>query len=332
VKGVSVIVCCYNSAERLPKTIEHLAKQVVPETIPWEIVLVDNASTDNTATVAREEWVKYSINYVHLRVVFQPKPGLTYARETGIIEAKYDVLIFCDDDNWLDRNYIANTSVIMSNNKRIGALGGRAEAVADSPLPEWFDRYKYSYASYAQAEEDGELRDKHTALFGAGMVLRKLVWNELRLRGYSPILSDRLGSMLSSGGDTELCFAIRLLGYKLWYSDTLVFKHFMPAQRLTINYLIQLNKSLAYSSARLSIHRYVLENQKINKWILSKDFIYKLIFLIRSLYRSLIFDSNRIDKRLDLDFSFYSLRGIASLLWIVSSTYNQLLNLRNGHV
>ena len=51
-KGISVIVCCYNSAERLTETIKHLAGQNVPHYIPWELIVVDNASTDNTAEIS----------------------------------------------------------------------------------------------------------------------------------------------------------------------------------------------------------------------------------------------------------------------------------------
>ena len=54
--GVSVIVCCYNSAERLPETLKYLSMQNVPENMPWEIIIVDNNSTDSTNDVAMEIW------------------------------------------------------------------------------------------------------------------------------------------------------------------------------------------------------------------------------------------------------------------------------------
>ncbi len=56
--GASVIVCCYNSAARLPHTLAHLAGQIVPEDFFWEIILVNNASTDNTVECATAIWNK----------------------------------------------------------------------------------------------------------------------------------------------------------------------------------------------------------------------------------------------------------------------------------
>ena len=47
--GVSIVICCHNSAKLLPRTLEHLRAQEVDSTIPWEVIVVDNASTDNTA-------------------------------------------------------------------------------------------------------------------------------------------------------------------------------------------------------------------------------------------------------------------------------------------
>jgi len=51
--GVSVIICCYNSVKRLPVTLAHLKSQVVFGQIPWEVIVIDNASTDRTAEVAK---------------------------------------------------------------------------------------------------------------------------------------------------------------------------------------------------------------------------------------------------------------------------------------
>ncbi|MGO3307207.1 MAG: glycosyltransferase, partial [Sphingobacterium sp.] len=54
--GVSIIICTYNGAQKLPKTIQALADQNVPDNIPWEIIFVDNNSSDNSQTVAKMNW------------------------------------------------------------------------------------------------------------------------------------------------------------------------------------------------------------------------------------------------------------------------------------
>jgi glycosyltransferase involved in cell wall biosynthesis len=106
-KGVSVIICCYNSALRLPETLKHLAFQDLDKTnIKWEVIIVDNACKDNSVEVASNEWLKYPNCTANFKIVTQSKPGLSYAREMGISESKYDLLLFCDDDNWFAPNLI----------------------------------------------------------------------------------------------------------------------------------------------------------------------------------------------------------------------------------
>lgn len=78
--GISIVICCYNSAQRLPLTLVHLAAQKVADNFPWEVIVVNNASTDNTEEAAFSSWDRESIE---MRVVYEPQPGLSYARHRG---------------------------------------------------------------------------------------------------------------------------------------------------------------------------------------------------------------------------------------------------------
>src|SRR5690349_6454715 len=97
--GVSVVICSYNGAQRIPATLRHLAEQDAPGELPWEVVVVDNASTDGTAERAQVVWSDQST--VPLRLVSEPRPGLMHARERGLHESTYNVVTFVDDDNWV---------------------------------------------------------------------------------------------------------------------------------------------------------------------------------------------------------------------------------------
>jgi len=79
--GVSIVICCHNSARLLPKTLSHLKRQRVPDGLSWEVVIVDNASTDDTGRIARGCWAEGGP--VCLRVIREPRLGLSYARERG---------------------------------------------------------------------------------------------------------------------------------------------------------------------------------------------------------------------------------------------------------
>src|SRR4051812_31837833 len=127
ITGVSIIICCFNSAKRLPETIRHVALQENLDNIKWEVIIVDNNSTDKTIAVAKKEWTKYCLD-IPFTVVQENRQGLSFARKKGVEMAKYDLLIFCDDDNWLQEDYMHFAFEIMKANKNIGIAGGRSVA------------------------------------------------------------------------------------------------------------------------------------------------------------------------------------------------------------
>lgn len=249
-KGVSIIVCCYNSANRLPETLLHLARQQVSKALQWEVVLVNNNSTDTTPQVAKKLWSDYG-EPVQMVIIDELQSGLSYARRKGIMIANYDILLWCDDDNWLCENYVQTAFDIMEQNSEIGALGGWCEGAFEIEKPSWFDLYAKYFAVSKQGNKSGDITHNKGCLYGAGMVLRKTHHIELERLGFRQLLDDRIGSSLSSGGDTEYCFALRLLGYKMWYDERLYFKHFMTEGRLSLNYVSRIRKAMTYSNFML---------------------------------------------------------------------------------
>jgi glycosyltransferase involved in cell wall biosynthesis len=253
VKGVSIILCCYNSAERLPETLKHLAAQKTGNELPWEVIVVNNNSQDNTVEVAKKEWSKYATTS-SFKIVDQPIPGLSFARKKGIETAKYDYLLFCDDDNWLSENYVQNAFDIMETDKRIGALGGWCEPVFETEEPEWFKTFAGNFAVGKTVPKTGLINEPNGYLYGAGLVIRKSAMGHLYASGFKNILSDRKGKKLSSGGDIELVYALKLAGYAIYFDERLFFKHVMPGARLTFNYLKKIRKSMYYSNFILGMY------------------------------------------------------------------------------
>ena len=123
--GVSVIVCCYNSAARLPQTLKNLAEQHVPEDLLLEIILVNNTSTDDTVAVAAETWNSFEMKNMEFGIINQPQPGQMNARKKGAEEAKYECIILCDDDNWLDKNYVSLSKQLIEKDSLFGAGGAQ---------------------------------------------------------------------------------------------------------------------------------------------------------------------------------------------------------------
>ncbi|MCI0672483.1 MAG: glycosyltransferase family 2 protein, partial [Myxococcaceae bacterium] len=142
--GLSIVLCCYNSRSRLPHTLEHLVQQRVVEGVRWEVLLVDNASTDGTAEVARELWPPWAP--AQLRVVREERQGLTCARLRGIAESTYELICFVDDDNWVCPDWVAVATEVMASRPEVAACGGRSEAAFEVPPPAWFARVAGNYA------------------------------------------------------------------------------------------------------------------------------------------------------------------------------------------
>ena len=192
INGISVVICCFNSEERLPNVLKHLAEQEHDKDIQWEVVIVDNASKDRTAEVAMELWKREDVPF---RVVHEPKSGLSHARLTGFAESKYDVISFVDDDNWVESKWIEKVFTIMNGDSKIGILGGRGDAVFEGEPPFWFKDFEAAFAVGSAGKKTGKQWSK--LIRGAGMNIRRESWNYLRTNEFDFILSGRKGKSLS---------------------------------------------------------------------------------------------------------------------------------------
>ena len=235
--AASVVVCCYNSAARLPDTLAHLAR-LEPPAGGVEVVLVDNGSTDDTARVAGEAWASAGAPFP-FAVVAEPELGLSHARRRGILAARHETVVFCDDDNWLSPSYLREADALLAGRPEVGAICGHSLGRYQSPPPDWLPPVAYALAVGHGDRPSGALPERMVP-WGAGLVIRKRILDRLFACGFESLLSDRQGDALSSGGDTEYCILARVLGYSWWYESRMTFEHFVPAGRLTEDYFRRL--------------------------------------------------------------------------------------------
>ncbi|WP_338875457.1 glycosyltransferase [Spirosoma sp. SC4-14] len=277
-KGVSVVICCYNSASRLPETLGHLRNQRVPTDLNWEVVLVDNNSSDNTAQAAHQLWDSY-LTDIPLRVVNEPNQGLIHARMTGVREARYEYLIFCDDDNWLCNSYITDSYRIMESNDLIGACGGRGAPVFGGEKPTFFDGCVHGYALGPQGRAEGQVIGN--TLYGAGLVVRRSVILRVLDSGFQTRLSGRSGKSLSAGDDGELTTLIKILGYQLWYSPYLEFEHYLPEGRLQWSYITRMFRQFGKGNGVLQPYYALAERTNERSW--TYHFLRRIYYTLRRL-------------------------------------------------
>lgn len=243
ISGISIIICCYNSSKRLQPTLEHVQRLKIREGLSWEVIVIDNASTDNTSEHAQRIWNQDAVT--ELKTIKEETPGLSHARHRGLKESRYDVLAFIDDDNWVSPDWLEQVQIIFESDATIAAAGGPIEEVCEAETPEWFERFKGNFTIWIPQPKASYFEKP---LCGAGLCIRKQAWMALIEHGFQSRLVDRQGANLSSGGDFELCYALLIAGHKLWYDPKLLVKHFMPQSRITWPYLKKLNEGFGQQS------------------------------------------------------------------------------------
>ena len=243
--GISVIICCYNSENRITTTLEHLNSQKT--NFPWELIIVDNNCTDGTVQKVKDGTKHMYQLTERTSIVKESKPGLNYARLSGLKASQFDLALFCDDDNWLNELYLQRGFDFLKNNPNFGIVGGNGIEKCEIEPPRWFESHKSIYA--IGCRKDGEVSN----VYGAGMLLHKKL-----IEGVAFSMSDRKGNSLASGGDSEICQLVRKKGLKIRQLCDNTFYHYLPKERLTYAYIMRMAKASGKTKAEL----YLLENPK----------------------------------------------------------------------
>lgn len=260
--GVSIIICTYNGIQRLSSTFNSIL-QLHPG-INRELVVVDNASTEDISGFCDSYFSKSQSTFDY-KLVREEKAGLTHARIAGIRQARYEYLLFCDDDNELFPDYVQLGVRILDQNPSIGVIGGRGIARLNEEFPNWFEKYQHSFAVGPQRSGSGLIEAVPGHVYGAGCFFKRSPMLSILEKGFYPRLSGRSGNSLLSGDDLEWCWLLQLQGYKIFYEEGLQFHHNLSPSRLTQNYYIKLKEGTAAGSALLYAYRTFFGNQNLTE-------------------------------------------------------------------
>lgn len=260
-RGVSVVLCCHDSARYIVSTVSSLCRQAVPPGEEYELVLVDNRCTDDTVERARKAW---DDRLGELRVVEESETGLAHARRTGVRAARFDKILFVDDDNILSPRWIEGLCAVFNRNPTVGVMGGYSEPqLPTKGYPDWFLRYQRVYACGPQAPKPGILPfRKKRFLYGAGLGFRAEPIKEV-IDGPLPLyLVGRTGMRFLRGDDTEMCLRTVLLGWDIYYDPGLRIRHNLSPERLTWSHVLKMRKGTGASIPILQIYSRLAENRK----------------------------------------------------------------------
>jgi glycosyltransferase involved in cell wall biosynthesis len=223
---ISVVLCTYNRSEDLAKALTSAMALALPETVEWELLVVDNNSKDKTREVAEEFRRRPGSR---IRYVFEPHQGKSHALNAGIREARGAIVAFMDDDVKVDPHWLQNVLVSMQDAGCAG-MGGRVFAEWNRPAPRWLaPNAWYASGPLVQFDRGDAPCDLHEAPIGTNMAFRKSMFE--KYGDFQVELGPRPGSEIR-GEDSE--FGDRLLkaGERLRYEPSAIVYHPVPENRL----------------------------------------------------------------------------------------------------
>lgn len=227
-----MIVCTHNRASLLRGCLHSLVEQSI-DLREYEVVVVDNASTDETATVIAEIQACHASHaIVHAR---EPRLGLAHARNTGLQVARAPIVAFADDDVLLTKHWLAcGLELFDSLGESLASVGGPVYPRFLSVPPDWFqDRYETSTLG-----PNPRFLSHGESFVGGNMMLRRNLIE--RLGGFS----TQLGMSGTSLGVGEETWMFTLLwkqegAAKLFYSPALYVHHCIPPWKTTVAYCLR---------------------------------------------------------------------------------------------
>jgi len=236
--NVSVILCTYNRCQILPKTLESLAASRLAQSVEWEVVVVDNNSTDRTREVVESFYRQFPGRF---RYVFEPRPGKSFALNTGIRQARGEVLAFLDDDVTVDPSWLENLTASLQGLGWAGT-GGRTLLAEPFEPPPWLALGKPYHmggvlaAMYDLGDQACEI-GATWAPYGVNMAFKREMFAKYGLfrtdLGPSP---NR--KVPRPNEDTEFGRRLMARGERLRYEPSAIVYHPVPRERVRKDYFL----------------------------------------------------------------------------------------------
>ena len=253
----TVAIPTYNGETRLPELLRRLQNQVNTDNIVWEIIVIDNNSTDNTAKLISDYQATWQYNF-HLKYFLETKQGAAHARQRAINEASSEFVGFLDDDNYPVLNWVEQAYHFAKNNPQAGAFASQIHPNWEIEPPDNFQRL----APFLAITERGNLPlvyEPQTKLLppSAGLVVRRQAWLESVPK--KSILTGRVTGNMLTGEDLEILSYIQKAGWEIWYNPKMEIYHQIPKWRLQKEYLLPFFRGIGLS-------RYVTRMINIQPW------------------------------------------------------------------
>jgi glycosyltransferase involved in cell wall biosynthesis len=232
---ITAILCTYNRCQSLARALDSIAASVLSDSVEWEVLVVDNKSSDRTVAVVEDFCRRYPGRF---RYLFEPQQGKSYALNAGIREARGNILVFVDDDVIVEPEWLHNLTNALYDSQWAGC-GGRILPERGFVPPSWLalngpcNLVGALCAYFDHGDVSGELKDPP---FGANMAFRKEMFARY---GYfrtdlGPFPNNKIGFE-----DTEFSRRLMAAGEHLRYVATAVVYHEVPEYRVRKEFVLK---------------------------------------------------------------------------------------------
>lgn len=227
--NLSIIISTRNRCYLLKKCLDRLLGQKGCESIKYEIIIVDNKSTDKTKEVVELTTKQFK----HIRYIFEKTLGLSIARNAGARYAQADIICFIDDDTLPDDYYIYEMYASFSKKMTV-CVGGRIVAQWPNRYPpRWFHHAFYNVVGQTSYGSKSRIMEKKEFPFGGNIAFKKEVF--FKLGGFNEGLG-RKGNNFICGEEIDLCSRLEKQGYGKYYSSKAIVHHIVGEHRTTKEY------------------------------------------------------------------------------------------------
>lgn len=229
---LSIIICTRNRADLLRLCLEALISQEGAAPDAYEIIVVDNGSSDRTRQVVEAAGRRFE----RIRYFYEERLGLSIARNAGVGRAAGEIVCFVDDDAVASPTFVRE--VLSSfDDPEVACVAGKIVASwPDGAAPAWFTpRYENVVAQTSFGETTRWMK-RNEFPFGANMSFRREIFR--RLGGFDENLGKR-GENNIWGEEIDLCHRMQENGLRFFYNPRSCVSHIVGPGRATKRYFIE---------------------------------------------------------------------------------------------
>ena len=238
----SVIICTYNREKYIYNVLKSIATGKCSNE-RYEIVLINNNCTDNT----EKECDRFRSDFpsVSFRYYIEKEQGLSYARNRGIIESKGNLLVYVDDDAYVNDSYLQTYLDFFELHPEIEAAGGPILPEYETQEPDWVTTYTRQLITGKLYLGDKQKEFPSHAFPGGGnAAYRKSVFDKV---GLFNVELGRKGDGLVGAEEKDIFDKMTTLNMRFFYLPTAILYHIIPPKKLTKEYFDKLTYSIGKS-------------------------------------------------------------------------------------